>query len=131
MVFCGTYADYFRALNFIELRKLANQLGIAEHVFYLGMVPDEDMASLYTLSAGLVMPTFFGPTNLPPLEAWHYGRPVITSDIRGIREQIGDAGLLADPKSPPQLARAMLELWRSDELGATLVERRTEEARSL
>jgi glycosyltransferase involved in cell wall biosynthesis len=81
------------------------------------------MAALYTLSAGLVMPTFFGPTNLPPLEAWHYGRPVITSDIRGVREQIGDAGLLADPKSPPQLARAMLELWRSDALAATLAER--------
>src|SRR6185503_10502258 len=87
------------------------------------MVPDEDMAALYTLSAGLVMPTFFGPTNLPPLEAWHYGRPVITSDIRGVREQIGDAGLLADPKSPPQLARAMLELWRNDTLGSTLAER--------
>ena len=123
VVLCGTYADYFRALNFIELRKLAQQLGIAEHVYYLGMVPDEDMAALYTLSAGLVMPTFFGPTNLPPLEAWHYGRPVITSDIRGVRDQIGDAGLLADPKSPPQLARAMLELWRNDALGSTLAER--------
>lgn len=123
VVFCGTYADYFRALNFIELRKLANQLGIAEHVYYLGMVPDEDMASLYTLSAGLVMPTFFGPTNLPPLEAWHYGRPVITSDIRGVREQTGDAGLLAEPKSPQQLARAMLELWRDEGLAATLAER--------
>jgi glycosyltransferase involved in cell wall biosynthesis len=123
VVFCGTYADYFRALNFIELRKLANLLGVAERVFYLGMVPDEDMAALYTLSAGLVMPTFFGPTNLPPLEAWHYGRPVITSDIRGIREQIGDAGLLADPRSPQQLAGAMLELWRNHALGRTLAER--------
>lgn len=123
VVFCGAYADYFRALNFIDLRKLANQLGIAEQVYYLGMVPDEDMASLYTLSAGLVMPTFFGPTNLPPLEAWHYGRPVITSDIRGVREQTGDGGLLADPKSPPDLARAMLELWRDENLAATLAER--------
>ncbi len=123
VVFCGTYADYFRALNFIELRKLANQLGIAEQVYYLGMVPDEDMASLYTLSAGLVMPTFFGPTNLPPLEAWHYGRPVITSDIRGVREQTGDGGLLADPKSPPDLARAMLELWRDEGLAVRLAER--------
>jgi glycosyltransferase involved in cell wall biosynthesis len=123
VVFCGSYADYFRALNFIELRTLANELRIAEHVYYLGMVPDEDMAALYTLSAGLVMPTFFGPTNLPPLEAWHYGRPVITSDIRGVRDQIGDAGLLADPKSPPALARAMLELWRDQELASKLAER--------
>jgi glycosyltransferase involved in cell wall biosynthesis len=123
LVFCGSYADYFRALNFIEVRKLAHELRIAEHVYYLGMVPEEDIAALYALSAGLVMPTFFGPTNLPPLEAWHYGRPVITSDIRGIREQIGDAGLLADPRSPAQLARAMRELWTNGALAAQLVER--------
>ena len=123
VVFCGSYADYFRSLNFIELRKLAHDLRIAEHVYYLGMVPDEDIAALYALSAGLVMPTFFGPTNLPPLEAWHYGRPVITSDIRGIREQIGDAGLLADPRSPPELARAMRELWHDEALASRLVER--------
>jgi glycosyltransferase involved in cell wall biosynthesis len=123
VVFCGAYADYFRAQNFIEVRNLAQQLGIAGEVYYLGMVPDEDMAALYMLSTGLVMPTFFGPTNLPPLEAWHYGRPVISSDIRGVREQIGDAGLLADPRSPQQLARVMLELWRDDALGAKLAER--------
>ena len=34
------------------------------------------------------MPTFFGPTNIPVLEAWALGCPVLTSDIRGIREQV-------------------------------------------
>jgi glycosyltransferase involved in cell wall biosynthesis len=69
------------------------------------------------------MPTFFGPTNLPPLESWHYGRPVITSDIPGLREQTGDAGLLVDPHSPAALADAMLRLWRDDAFGRDLAER--------
>jgi glycosyltransferase involved in cell wall biosynthesis len=123
VVFCGSYADYARASNFKDLWSLATQLGVANDVRYLGAVPDEDMAALYTLSAGLVMPTFFGPTNIPPLEAWHFGRPVITSDIRGLREQTGDAGLLVDPRSPQALADAMQRLWRDEALGAALAER--------
>jgi len=123
VVFCGMYADYFRAANFQDLRSLATQLGVADRILYLGAVPGEDIPALYALSAGLVMPTFFGPTNIPPLEAWHYGRPVITSDLPGLREQVGDAGLLVDPRSPSDLAHAMLEIWRNAALGAELAER--------
>jgi glycosyltransferase involved in cell wall biosynthesis len=123
VVFCGSYADYNRALNFKETMALAKELGVADRVRYLGIAPDEDMAALYSLSVGLVMPTFFGPTNIPPLEAWYYGRPVITSDMRGAHEQIGDAGLLVDPRSAQALAGAMLKLWRDESLGAELAER--------
>jgi glycosyltransferase involved in cell wall biosynthesis len=77
----------------------------------LAYVPDALMAGLYLASAGLVMPTFFGPTNIPILEAWRMGRPVITSDIRGVRSQAGDAALLVDPSSAEDLAGAMQTLW--------------------
>lgn len=123
VIFCGGYWTYIMAHNFKDVMALALKLGIADRVRYLGSVPDEDMAALYTLSAGLVMPTFFGPTNIPPLEAWHFGRPVITSDIRGAREQNGDAGLLVDPRSPKALAEAMGRLWRDEALCAELVAR--------
>lgn len=123
VVFCGAYWTYTMALNFKELMEQAVKFGIADRVRYLGSVPDEDMAALYTLSAGLVMPTFFGPTNIPPLEAWHLGRPVITSDIRGLREQNGDASLLVDPRSPQALAEAMQRLWRDEALCTQLVTR--------
>ena len=123
VVFCGAYWTYTMALNFKELMTQAANFGIADRVRYLGSVPDADMAALYTLSAGLLMPTFFGPTNIPPLEAWHFGRPVITSDIRGLREQNGDASLLVDPRSPQAMADAMKRLWHDEALCAELVKR--------
>ena len=123
VVFCGGYWTYIMALNFKEIMGQAASLGIADRVRYLGSVPDEDMAAIYTLSAGLVMPTFFGPTNIPSLEAWHLGRPVITSDIPGLREQNGDASLLVDPRSPQALAEAMKRVWRDEALCAQLVTR--------
>jgi glycosyltransferase involved in cell wall biosynthesis len=123
VVFCGAYWSYIMARNFKDLMSLAFKLGVADRIRYLGPVPDEDMAALYSLCAGLVMPTFFGPTNLPPLEAWHFGRPVITSDIRGVREQNGEASLLVDPRSSKALAEAMQRLWRDQPLCLELAER--------
>jgi glycosyltransferase involved in cell wall biosynthesis len=123
VVFCGAYWTYLMAVNFKDVMTLSAKLGMGDRIFYLGPVPDEDMAALYTLSVGLVMPTFFGPTNIPPLEAWHFGRPVITSDIEGLREQSGDASLFVDPRSPQALAEAMTRLWRDEALCAELAER--------
>jgi glycosyltransferase involved in cell wall biosynthesis len=111
------------ARNFKDVMALASKLGVADRIRYLGPVPDDDMAALYSLCTGLVMPTFFGPTNLPPLEAWHFGRPVITSDIQGVREQNGDASLLVDPRSSKALAEAMQRLWRDPTLCLELAER--------
>ena len=123
VVFCGTYVDRVRAHNFKAVMDYAEQIGVRERVHYLGWAPDEDMPALYRRSAGLVMPSYFGPTNIPALEAWHYNRPVITADIPGVREQIGDGGLLVDPSSADQLADAMLRLWHDKALADTLVER--------
>lgn len=123
VVFCGAYSDKVRAENFVDVVRTAERLGVAGQFSYLGWVPDSRIPALYALSAGLVMPTFFGPTNLPTLEAWHYGCPVITSDIRGLREQTGDAGLLVDPTSADDLAAAMMRLWQDPLLSAELVRR--------
>jgi glycosyltransferase involved in cell wall biosynthesis len=123
VVFSGSYIEYERAHTFKAVMDLARELKVDDRVHYIGWVPDRDMAALYRLSAGLVMPTFFGPSNIPALEAWHYGRPVITSDLPGLREQTGDGGLLINPRSPEDLAQAMLRLWRDEALGRDLAER--------
>ena len=44
------------------------------------------------------------------LEAMASGRPVIATDVGGIREAVGDAGVLVAPRSPGELARACLAL---------------------
>jgi glycosyltransferase involved in cell wall biosynthesis len=70
-----------------------------------------------------VMPTFFGPTNIPILEAWGLDCPVVTSDLRGLREQAGDAALLADPRSVEAIADAIQRIWLDGELREELARR--------
>jgi glycosyltransferase involved in cell wall biosynthesis len=122
-VFCGSHSGEVRERVFREVMALARRSELASDVHYLGYAPDSDMAGLYAGATALVMPTFFGPTNIPVMEAWALGCPVVTSDIRGIREHVGDAALLVDPRSAEALADAIERVWTDERLRATLVER--------
>ncbi len=108
-VFCG--AEHGN-LNYI-LRQ-AEKLGIKEQIFYIGLAPDIEIPYLYSQALALVMPTYFGPTNIPPLEAWQLSCPVIYSDLPGLREQVQGAGLLIDLNNPEDLARNIQKILKKD-----------------
>ena len=112
-VFTGSKMDKWG--GFKKAMDLARNLNVIDLVHYLGYVENEEMSALYKLSVGLVMPTYFGPSNIPYLEAFYLDCPVITSDIRGIREQVKDAALLVNPKSPEELAKAIVKLLNDGE----------------
>jgi glycosyltransferase involved in cell wall biosynthesis len=100
----------------------ARALGIADRVHYLGFVPSEDMAALYRGAVALVMPTYFGPTNIPPLEAFALDCPVCYSDLPGLRDQVGNAAFLLDLDDPSHLARQLQTILTDPALVARKVE---------
>jgi len=101
--------------------KLVNELGLTNDVHFLGYVPDEYMPELYRRARALVMPTFYGPTNIPPLEAFVAGCPVAISGTYGMPEQSGDAALFFNPESVEEIADCVRRLWTDDRLCAELV----------
>jgi glycosyltransferase involved in cell wall biosynthesis len=109
--------------SFDEVMALVGRLGLQQLAGYLGYVPGADMPALYALATALVMPTFFGPTNIPVLEAFALGCPVITSDLRGIREQVEDAGVLVNPNSVQEIADAIYRVFTDDTLRQRLIEK--------
>jgi glycosyltransferase involved in cell wall biosynthesis len=98
-VFCGV--DYG---NKKYVQELAQNLELLDRVYFVGYVSDDEMLTLYANSFALVMPTYFGPTNLPPLEAFILGIPVLYSDLPGMREQVKGAALLLDLLYPETMA---------------------------
>ena len=123
IVFCGSYTGEIRERTFHEVMSLSHQLGVENQIHYLGYVPDDDMSGLYAEALALVMPTFFGPTNIPVVEAWAFRCPVLTSDIRGIQEQAGDAAILVDPRSVEAIADGIYRLWTDENLRHALADR--------
>ena len=89
----------------------AEELGLKAMVHYLGYVSEKEKVALYRRAKALVMPSFFGPANIPVWEAFASGCPVLTSDVHGISDQVGDAGLLFDPKSPNDIADKLNTLF--------------------
>jgi len=96
--------------NLSHIKEKVKELGLENNFLYLGFVSNDELTQLYQRALALVMPTFFGPTNIPVYEAFTLGCPVITSDIDGVRDQVGDAGVLVDPCSPEQLTNAIKKL---------------------
>jgi glycosyltransferase involved in cell wall biosynthesis len=115
--------------GFAKVQQMVEGNGLGDNVLFLGYVPDNDMPGLYRRARALVMPTFFGPTNIPQLEAFAMGCPVATSRIYGIPEQVGDAALLFDPHSVEEIHDCMVRLWTDDSLCAILAERGRRHAR--
>lgn len=107
--------------NLEYVKQRAADLGLIEDIKFGGFVPNEEVPILYKQSLALVMPTYFGPTNLPPLEAFELGVPVLYPDKPGLREQVGDAALLMDLKKPSSLADHLYSLLTNEMLRSQLI----------
>lgn len=106
-----------------NIEELIHAQHLDDQVKILGYVSNDEMVYLYQHARAVVMPTFFGPTNIPQLEGFELGCPVATSGIYGIPEQVGDAALLFDPHSVEEIADCIVRLWTDDVLCAELIRR--------
>jgi len=118
IVFAGSSKNAYS-----DVRLLVSNSSLSDHVIFLGYIPDHDMVSIYRRARALIMPTYFGPTNIPPLEAFALGCPVAISNIYGIPEQVGDAALMFDPSNTHEIADVMYRLWTDDSLCISLSEK--------
>ncbi len=109
--------------NLKYVRQTAENLGLLSQVHFLGFVPRDDMISLYRNALALAFVTFFGPDNLPPLEAFALGCPVIASSVPGAQEQLGDACLLVDPRDEREMAKGIKLLYEDSALRQKLIHR--------
>ena len=109
--------------NGAYVRSLAAELGLSGNVHFLGFVRREDLVALYREAFALSYVTFFGPDNIPPLEAFALGCPVIASSWSGAEEQLGDAALLVDAADPKSIAAGIVRLHRDPSLRQGLIER--------
>lgn len=106
-----------------EVQELIRDLKLAEHVRFLGVVPDDDLARLYNAATLAVYPSFYEGFGLPVLEAMACGTPVITSTTSCLPEVAGGAALLVDPHEVVAMAGAISRLLMDAELRASLCQK--------
>jgi glycosyltransferase involved in cell wall biosynthesis len=115
--------------NLDYVAKTIADLGLGDRVFLLGFIARADLIALYRGAVALVFPSFFGPDNLPPLEAFAIGCPVVAANVAGAQEQLGEAALLFDPSDPADMAAKIALVCRAPELRAKMICKGAEIAR--
>jgi glycosyltransferase involved in cell wall biosynthesis len=91
----------------------------AARIRRLGRTTDAESARLIRRARLLAYPSLYEGFGLPPLEAMALGTPVVGSSSSSLPEVIGDAGLLPNPESVPEIAAALRrasddEAWREE-----------------
>jgi glycosyltransferase involved in cell wall biosynthesis len=94
------------------LERLASNLTILRNVDFVPWVQHEDLARLYQRARIVVIPSIFEPFGMVALEAMACKRPVVASNIGGLREIVrhGKTGFLVNPKDHLDLALWMMTL---------------------
>jgi glycosyltransferase involved in cell wall biosynthesis len=93
-----------------ELRDLARQLGVSDHVVFCGEVPHSQMHAYYQSARVLCLPSREEPFGIVLLEAGAFRCPIVTTSVGGIPEILTDGvnARLVPPDDPSELA-AQLE----------------------
>lgn len=118
LVLVGTEKNTMR-----KVKHYIHDNGLDKHVTIKGFVSNGNIKYLYQHAVGLIMPSYFGPTNIPPLEAMALGCPVAVSDKYAMPEQVGDAGLLFDPDSSAEIAECIRKMWCDDDLRQHMIQK--------
>jgi glycosyltransferase involved in cell wall biosynthesis len=96
--------------EFERIRDLAEELRLEDSVRWLGL--RRDMPSLLDAADGFVSSSAWEGMPLAVGEAMAMEKPVVATDVGGVRELVCEAGVIVPSRDPDALARAMLELMR-------------------
>jgi glycosyltransferase involved in cell wall biosynthesis len=107
------------------LRALANDLGVADDVFFCTNVPHRRVPLFLEHASVFCLPSRSEPFGIAILEAGAYRLPVVASRVGGIPEIVddGETGLLVEPGDSDALASAVGRLLRDRKFASSLGER--------
>lgn len=103
LVIAGGDADVTRT----DLAAHATTHGIGDRVHLLGAVHPDDIPGLFAGADAIAYVSLYETFGLPVLEAFAFGKPLVTSQTSATAEVAGDAARLVDPASVSSIAEGL------------------------
>ena len=101
--------------NLDSCKAMVQELGLESRVRFLGK--RGDVPSILAASDVVVLSTHYEGMSLSVVEGMASGRPFIASDVPGVQEQVGGAGLLFPDGNPTVLAEMLRKICEDTALG--------------
>ncbi len=106
-----------------EVAETVNKLNLKENVKFVGLVPENDLISLYNAASVYVFPSFYEGFGLPPLEAMACGTPVAASNTSCIPEVCGkENAIFFNPYDLEEMTKKISKLLKDKQLQGKLVQ---------
>jgi len=101
-----------------RLKAIATSAGVRDRVDFLGSVAHHELPYFYSAADAVVMPSYSESFGLVGLEAQACGRPVVGSDVTGLRSVVRDevSGYLVAGHDPAAYAERIGRLLEDPEL---------------
>lgn len=112
-----------------DLERLANDLGVARRVFFVGQRHGEELFEEYQQAHMLWLPSSSEALPTVITEALSTGLPIVASDVGGIREQVRSAGVLVPPNGADSFRSGVDQLLSDYESVMTAAVRRAAQVR--
>jgi mannosylfructose-phosphate synthase len=115
-----------------ELRELAHQLGIYEHVLFRDYIPDDLLADHYRVADVFALSSRYEPFGMTAVEAMACGTPVAVTTEGGLWELVdwGIEALYANPFDPEEFGHALATVLQYPEVAAQLAKFGSQRARA-
>jgi len=103
------------------LKRLANELGLADRVVWAGYIDGELKVSAYTTAQVFVLPSFSENFGIAAAEALMAGLPCVLGEGVAIAEEVAAAGAgLAVEPNPENIARGIITVLSDSALRAAM-----------
>lgn len=93
------------------------------NILAIGYVSNAEKNALYQNASLFVFPSLYEGFGIPPLEAMHFGCPVVCANAASLPEVVGDAAEMVDPIEIDSIAKGMLHVLTDASHRAELVEK--------
>jgi Glycosyltransferase len=98
-----------------ELRALADELGVADRVQFIGPLSRDSLADLFAGATAVLIPSHSETYGLVALEAAASGVPVIAAPSGGLREAVDPStGILLTSRDPREWSNRLTEILSDD-----------------
>lgn len=121
---CEIYGPIIDEKYFNTCLKRAYELNVLDKISFMGATDRPEIA--YNRAKVVVQPSLSEGFPFTIIEAMSCGKPVVATNVGGVQEAIADTGIIVPPRSPKDLADAVLKLLKDEDLRKELGRRARE-----